>query len=86
MKPRNYTEIQLEAQGMTNNITLISEETAEIEPKIEGARPDGAGTLGIMPQLEKGCRIRLKFKEIKLLQFLHVPCTRGSTTGNIATG
>ena len=50
---------------MTNDITLISKslvkEKAETEPKIEGARPDRAGTLGIMPQPEKGCRICLRF-------------------------
>ena len=40
---------------------ILVKETTEIELKIEGARPDGAGTLEMVPQLEKGCRTRLRF-------------------------
>ena len=65
MKLRNRSELQLEAQGITNDITPVSgslvKETIEIESKIEGTRPDGVGTLEMVPQLEKGCRTRLKF-------------------------
>ena len=65
MKLRNRSELQLEAQGITNDITPVSrslvKETTEIESKIEGARPDRAGTLEIVPQLEKGCRTLLRF-------------------------
>ena len=53
MKLRNHSKLQLEAQGITNDITPVSrslvKETTEIEPKIEGARPDEAGTLGMVP-------------------------------------
>ena len=90
MEPRNRSELQLEAHGMTNNITLISgslvKEMAEIEPKIKGARLDRVGTLGVMLQLEKRGRTRLRFWEIKLLRFLHIPCVRGTITDNVATG
>ena len=65
MKLRNRSELQLEAQGITNDITPLSgslvKETTDIESKIEGTRPDGAGTLEMVPQLEKGCRTRLRF-------------------------
>ena len=65
MKLRNRSELQLEAQGITNDITPVSrslvKEMTEIEPKIEGTRPDGVGTLEMVPQLEKGCRTRLRF-------------------------
>ena len=71
IKLRNCSELQVEAQGITNDITPVSgslvKETVEIELKIEGARPDGAGTLGMVPQLEKGCRTRLRFYRIELL-------------------
>ena len=39
----------------------LVKETTEIEPKIEGARPDREGTLGMVPQLEIGCGTRLRF-------------------------
>ena len=65
MKLRNRSELQVEAQGITNDITPVSgslvKETTKIEPKIEGARPDGEGTLEMVPQLEKGCGTRLRF-------------------------
>ena len=53
IKPRNYSELQLTAQGKTNDITPVSrslvKEIAEIELKIEGTKPNGVGTLQIMP-------------------------------------
>ena len=62
---RNCSELQLEAQRIRNDITPVSgslvKETTEIESKIEGAIPDGVGTLEMVPQLEKGCRTRLRF-------------------------
>ena len=61
MKLRNRSELQLEDQGTTNDITPISGCLVKETTEIEGARPDGAGTLEMVPQLEKGCRTRLKF-------------------------
>ena len=43
MEPRDYTELQLEARGMTNDMIPVSgssvEGTVELNLKIKGARP-----------------------------------------------
>ena len=68
---RDRSELQLEAQRMTNDITLESKssakETTELELKVVVARLDIAGTLEIMPQSKKGCKLRPKLWEIDML-------------------
>ena len=54
VEPRDHSELQLEAQRMTNDVSKISvEKMVEIELKAKRARPEEVGTLEIMAQLEK---------------------------------